>query len=196
MKKNILFFLFILIMYQSLLCYGKEEYLISLPGHELGDKTFSIEAGLFMPFFYQSFEGDYLDTHLTPGGNLALQFSAYINSFLRLGMELGGALSFDPNMKILLMMTMSFQTTYVISVSRFEFPVFLGAGVNFMKYDEDKNDTLILLKPGFGAFWRWDANLSFGVNISWWWNLEFPIEESPGMMGNFMHISPVLFYHF
>ena len=195
MKKYIIFFLLILIMYQSL-CYGKEEYLIALPGHELGDKTFSIEAGLFIPLFFQSFEGDYSDTNLTLGGNLALQFSAYINSFLRLGLELGGALSFDPNTKILLMMTMAFQTTYVISVSRFEFPVFLGAGVNFTKYDETLDDTLILLKPGFGAFWRWDANLSFGFNVSWWWNLEFPVGEHPGMMGNFIHISPVLFYHF
>jgi hypothetical protein len=176
--------------------YGKEESIIALPGHELGDQTFSITAGLFIPLFFQDFNGEFLDANSTLGAAGNLHWSAYINSFLRLGVEFGGALSFDPNMKIYLMMPMTLKVSYIISVSRFEFPINFAIGANILKYGDDKTNTVLIVKPGASAFWRFDAHFSFGIDLAWWWNVEFPVGEYDAIMGNFISISPSLFYHF
>ncbi|MBN1699826.1 MAG: hypothetical protein JW881_20085 [Spirochaetales bacterium] len=195
-KRTILLLLvFILIMMQTFV-YGKEESVIALPGHELGDQTFSLTVGLFIPLFFQDFTGEYLSANSTLGTAGHLQWSAYINSSVRLGLEFGGALSFDPNMKIYLMMPIAAKASYIFNVSRFEFPINLAIGVNILKYGDDRTNTVFLVKPGASVYWRFDANFSFGIDCAWWWNLEFPVGEDPAIMANFLTISPSLFYHF
>jgi hypothetical protein len=187
----------LLIIFAALISVSaeKEEAVIALPGHELGDSTFSLSAGLLIPLFFQDYNGFY-PGNSSLGGAGSLHWSAYLTDSFRIGLEFGGAFSYDPNGDMYWMLPLTAKATYVFTISRFEIPISLGVGVDFFMY-KDLFDSLIIVKPATGIFWRFDANLSFGLNISWWWNLETGKSNNvPPIMMNLIDISPVLFYHF
>ena len=171
---------------------------MDLPTHTLGDQTLSISAGMFVPLFFQEFDGPVHSTNLSLGAVGSLQWNAYLNSVVRLGLELGGSFSFSPNARTLLMLPILLKGSYVFSVSRFEFPISLGLGINIIRYREWSHLD-ILVKPGVSAFWRYDANWSFGLNLSWWLDFQAATKnQAPDQarMGNFLEITPSVFYHF
>ncbi len=106
----------------------------AFPAHALGDQSLSINAGLFIPLFFQEFSGPYHATNLTLGGVGNLQWNAYLSPYWRIGLEIGGSFCFSPNEHTLLMLPFTFKVAYVISVSRFEFPLYAGFGVNIIRY--------------------------------------------------------------
>ena len=170
----------------------------AFPAHVLGDQTLSINAGVFIPLFFQEFAGSYHATNLSLGGVGNLQWNAYLSPYWRIGLEIGGSFSFSPNSHTLLMLPFTLKLAYVITVSRFEFPIFLGAGVNLIRYREWSHLDIIV-KPGFGAYWRQDLNWSFGLNVVWWLDFQYAdINQSTSQarMGNFLEVTPSLFYHF
>jgi hypothetical protein len=179
---------------------AKEETIVALPGHELGDSTFSIGIGVYFPMFLQDLNGSFYSANSYIGGTGSIQWSAYLNDAVRLGIEVQGAFSYDPNMDLYWTVPITLKAAYMFSFSRFEVPVYFATGINLFMYRE-LFDMLFTIKPGVGFFWRFDANLSFGINVNWWWNLEFPTTlngapKSPGMMANFLDISPALYYYF
>jgi hypothetical protein len=174
---------------------AKEETITGLPGHELGDSTISLSLGLFVPLFFQDFTGYYYPGNSSLGGTGTIQWSAYLNNSIKLGLEFGGAFSYDPNGDMYWLIPITFRATYVFSISRFEFPIFLGTGIDLVSY-KALFDMLFVAKPGFGAFWRFDTNLSFGLNFTWWFNIEFGTQKKPAIMGNFADVSAAVMYHF
>jgi len=177
---------------------GDEQKIMALPVHTLGDQTLSISAGVFVPLFYQQFNGTYWKNNLKVGGTGSLQWNAYLSSAFRLGLEVSTSFCMDPNKDPLVMLPITVKGAYVLDVSRFEFPVFLGVGMTIMRYQEWSYIDLIF-KPGFAAYWRYDANWSFGFNCVWWLDMQFatgsrPPEES--MMLNTLEITPSIFYNF
>ena len=173
-----------------------EDSIIALPGHELGDQIFALRAGVLLPLFFHDFDGnDPYDSNSTVGASGAIQWNFYLATSFRIGLEIGLAFSLDPNMNLYNMIPILFNATYVITVSRFEFPISLSTGLNILNYQEFYNFG-ILVKPGIAGYWRYDANLSFGINVAYWWAIEFPVEEYPAVAGNFIDITPSLFYHF
>ncbi|MBN1413417.1 MAG: hypothetical protein JW969_21420 [Spirochaetales bacterium] len=200
MKKNkILLFACLVFLYFCLIsggAFAKDESIIALPGHALGDQTLALNLGLFIPLFFQDYSGQYYPANMTLGGTGSVQWNAYLSSDIRIGLELGGCFAFTPRPDTVLMMPFVAKLTYVFNFSRFEMPVYIGAGINLMKYSENIINMAILVKPGIGLYWRFDANLSVGLNCVWWWNTELPAVDNSGMMGNFMEVTPSLFYHF
>lgn len=178
--------------------FAREESIVGLSEHELGDQTISINAGPFIPLPFMEFDGTSYDANQTLGITGALHWNAYLNAFLRLGVEIGGSITFGPDMTTFLMMPVTVKGTYVFNYDRFEFPLFLGAGANIIKYgSENLYDVTLIMKPGFAAYYRYNSNISFGLNVSWWWNVEFPADDhNRAIMGNSLEISPSLFYHF
>ena len=173
---------------------------MELPVYTLGDQTLAISAGLFVPLFFQEFIGPdpYHSTNLTLGAAGSLQWNAYLNSFFRLGLEIGGAFALSPNARALIMLPITIKGAYVFQVSRFEFPISLGAGICIARYREWSHLDIIL-KPGAAAFWRYDANWSFGANLVWWMDFQTATkQQSPDQarMGHFLEITPSVFYHF
>ena len=173
---------------------------MELPVHTLGDQSLAISAGLCIPLFFQEFVGPdpYHATNLTVGATGSLQWSAYLNPFIRLGLEISGAFAFSPNARALIMLPITIEGSYVFQVSRFEFPLSLGAGICIVRYREWSHLDIIL-KPGAAAYWRYDANWSFGANLAWWLDFQ-PVTEnqSPNQarMGHFLEFTPSVFYHF
>ena len=176
-----------------------EVTVMALPRHTLGDQSLAISAGLFIPLFFQEFAGPYHEANLSLGGTADLQWNAYLSAYWRIGLELAGAFCFSPNMHTLLMMPLTVKLTYLISVSRFEFPIFLGMGVNIIRY-RDWSHLDLILKPGFGAYWRYDHNWSFGLTLTWWLDFQYADADiqsaDQARMGNFLAITPSLFYYF
>jgi len=177
----------------------EELTVMALPKHALGDQSLAISAGIFIPLFFQEFAGPYHGANLSLGGALNLQWNAYLSAYWRLGLEIAGSFSFSPNWHTLLMLPFTMKITYLISVSRFEFPIFLGAGISVIRYREWSHLDFIL-KPGFGAYWRYDHNWSFGFTVCWWLDFQYidPAVQTidQARMGNFLTITPSLFYNF
>ncbi|MBN2738238.1 MAG: hypothetical protein JXR70_14740 [Spirochaetales bacterium] len=196
MKKAI-FIMLALMLIAGGFAGAKERSIVALSGHELGDQTFSIGVGLFLPLFHQFLSGEVLDANTSPGAMGFLNWNAYLNHSWRLGLELCGAFAFDVNSRPVVFLPVSAKISYVMNIDRFEIPVFLNLGVNIGKYGEEHSNIMLFLKPGVACFYRWDSNLSFGGRLAWWASLELPTSDTPtGMMGYHLEISPALFYHF
>jgi len=189
-------YFFILLFLLCSLSFGAEESIVALPGHELGDQMFSIRAGVLIPLFWQDFGGnDILPANSTIGACGALQWNFYLTGALRLGIDIGLGFCVDINSNLYNMIPIAFRTTYIFSISRFEIPVSLCIGMNILNHLETY-DIGIILRPETGLFYRYDANFSFGLNIGYWWALEFPVEDDSAAAGNFLDITPALLYHF
>jgi hypothetical protein len=174
------------------------ERVLGLPEHELGDQILGMDAGLLIPLFFQDFAGNTADTNLSLGGLASLQWNTYLSPFFRLGLELGGSFNLSPQGRSLLMMPVIAKATFVFNVSRFEFPVFFGAGVNLVRY-RDWSQVDFIMKAGAGGFWRYDANWSFGLHMSWWWDFQPTTRYQPpeqARMAHYLEITPALLYHF
>jgi hypothetical protein len=172
---------------------------VAFPSHALGDQSLGIGAGLFIPLFFQDFTGGYHGTNLSLGATGDFQWNAYLSANWKMGLELAVGFCFSPNLHTLLMLPITFKVTYLITTQRFEFPLFIGAGINVVRYREWSHLDIIV-KPGFGVFWRYDHNWSFGGTISWWLDFQYvdanvqPVDQA--RMGNFLSITPSLIYNF
>ena len=190
--------LLLILIFTAAPIYGDEEEqaVMALPVHSLGDQTLSISAGVFIPLFFQRFTlpFQYLPMTLNRlGGTGTLQWNAYLGPYFRMGIEVSTAFSVDPNRNPLVMLPITIKGAYVLNVSRFEFPFFLSAGINIIRY-QDWSHLDLIFKPGFAAYWRYDANWSFGVNFTWWLDMQF--EGADSMMLNALEVTPSVFYHF
>ena len=153
---------------------------------------------MMVPLFYQEFDWATHDTNLTLGGMGELQWSAYLSPVVRIGLDLAGSFARSPNDRSLFLLPITAKVTYVLGVSRFEFPFFFGAGINIVRYREWSHVDLIL-KPGVGGYWRYNSNWSFGVNLVWWLDFQ-PNTSNQGKdqarMADFLMISPGVLYNF
>jgi hypothetical protein len=161
----------------------------------LGDQTLSITAGVFLPLFLLPSGTALLSgnpSQLTVGGEAFLNWSAYVAPRIRIGAELGGAFTFDPNANLLLMLPIIAKGSYIFSMYPFEIPVSFGIGINILKYT-DQYYVDLLLKPGASLFWIFNSSWSFGLNLNWWFDMQM---SSNFRIGNFLEISLSALYHY
>ncbi len=176
----------------------EKKSVFAIEGHQLGDQTLAVSAGLMAPLFFQEFDGTAHDTNLTLGGMGELQWAAYVSPDIRIGLDIAGSFARSPNDRTLFLMPITAKVAYVLGISRFEFPIFLGAGINIVRYREWSHVDLIL-KPGAAGYWRYDSNWSFGLSLVWWLDFQPATasqDPSQARMGDFLMISPSLFYNF
>jgi len=188
----------IVFLFTSVDVFGQDKEPKVLPVYSLGDQTLSINGGLFVPLFFQALDGTISSTNLTPGGIGSLEWNAYINANVKVGLEAGGVFAFSPNFNVLLILPITVKATYIFSYYPFDFPIFLGTGLNIIKY-QDLSHIDFLLKPGFSVFWRYNASWSFGLNFVYWWIFQAATGSQPSdetRMGNFLEISLSALYHF
>lgn len=165
------------------------------PQFALGDQTLSINAGLQIPLFFLSYAGGVAPTRLTVGGAGSLNWMGYVNSWLKVGIEVGGMFAFSPNQNTLLALPITAKASYVLGVYPFEIPFSLGVGMNVVKYI-DTSTIDFLLKPGVSGLWAYNASWSFGLNATYWWSMQFSDPPSEGRIGNFLEITLCALYHY
>ena len=180
---------------------GQEEEIAAprkIEYHSLGDQVFGIYAGFFIPLFFQNpNDGSVNSTNLSLGGNGSLYYGAYLNNNFQVGMEIGAMFSSSPNDNNFYMIPITVRATYEFQFlnNLISVPVYIGAGVNMTSYLENFNVEMIL-KPGFGAFWNYSSNWSFGLNTTYWWVPQLYSEPEYNRFGNFMDVSLSAVYHF
>lgn len=176
-----------------------EEAEVFIPTYTLGDQMLSINLGLFIPLFFHPFDGAVMSTGLTIGGVGSLQWQAFLNNNLSLGLELCGMFSFSRNLDVLFMLPITARISYTFRSFPFEFPIYLGAGVNFSRH-EDMFKIDPILKPGVSVFWNATSEWAFGLNVVYWWIPQIYLGDLPrasqGGFGNFMEITLSALYHF
>jgi hypothetical protein len=165
------------------------------PQFSLGDQTLSINAGLQIPLFFLSYGGAVARTNLTLGGAGSLNWMGYVNSWLRVGIEVGGMFAFSPNGNTLLALPITAKASYVLNLYPFEIPFSLGVGMNVVKYI-DTSTIDFILKPGVSGLWAYNASWSFGLNATYWWSMQFSDPPSEGRIGNFLELTLCALYHY
>jgi hypothetical protein len=166
--------------------------------YSLGDQTMSINAGMFIPLFLLP-SGKVLlagnPSQLTLGAVGSLSWAAYVTPELRLGADVGGNFTLDPNSNILFMLPFVAKAAYVFSLYPFEVPVSFGVGMNIVKYTSLSTIDL-LLRPGASFYWIYNSSWSFGVNLLYWFDMQFNTDPSLSRYGNFLEFSLSALYHF
>jgi hypothetical protein len=99
---------------------------------------------------------------------------------------------------MLYMIPFGLRVGYQFVVNRFEFPLSLMVGAAPQRKLEEGYFGPIL-KPGASAFWRFNADWSFGLNAAWWFVPQWPKPESGvrhSVYGNFLELTLSARYHF
>ena len=162
----------------------------------LGDQALSINVGAFIPLFLFGGSPTIGTTNLSLGGIGTIDWAAYLSAHWRIGASLGWDFTFDPNWTLFMMVPIIAKISYLIDFYPWEVPLTFGAGMNIVKYSVDSTIDL-LLKPGTGLFWTYNSSWSFGVNLNYWWDMQFTSASSAGFVaGNFLEVSLSAFYHY
>jgi hypothetical protein len=165
--------------------------------YSLGQQTISANAGLFIPLFFQSFDGQISDsTNLSLGGSLSLQWGIHFDNHWLAGLEV--AFMFAPSVQknVLYQVPITVRGSYSFHVFPFEFPVFLGMGMDIVKLNEQTHINFIL-KPGFSSLWKYNISWGFGLNAVYWWVPQpWSPDPSLGRMGNFLEVTMTAQYSF
>ena len=152
----------------------------------LGDQAFSISAGVILPLFtvllhdYEAagFSAGITDTRLSVGGQGSLAYSFYLSSNIKLSIQLGGTFQWDINRNLIYMIPITVKGSYEFHpFSRMTIPVHLALGVNMTSW----NDFFIanfIVKPGFGVYFDWNTEWSFGVDFTYWFIPQLNVDIS------------------
>lgn len=165
------------------------------PMYALGDQTLAANASLFLPLFFLSYQPAMTTTNLTPGGALNLQWQAYVSGSWRVGVELGFAFAFSPNLNPLIQVPILAKATYIFGFYPFEVPISLGAGINIVKYS-DQSTVDPLLKPEVGFYWIFSSSWSFGIGAGYMFDFMFASDAAKSRIGNFLDITISALYHY
>lgn len=174
-----------------------------------GDQMLALGASLMLPLFTYlpaaPVDGNAITgANLSPGGKLSLRWTFFLDPRLTIGPEVGGMFAIDRHGEPLLMVPVTARLSYLFNadlfgLGRFDIPVFVNAGIGFMKLADLFNVNLTL-RPGAAVRYRYDRNWSFGASVSAWMMFE-PIWGTPAAgsgagLTTFLDISPEIVYHF
>ncbi|MCD6343232.1 MAG: hypothetical protein J7L76_05560 [Spirochaetaceae bacterium] len=171
----------------------------------LGDQAFTISAGVIVPLFTVLLNDNPVtgnsagvtDTQLTVGGMGSLTYSFYLSANVKLGLQLGGTFQWDINRNLLYMIPISIKGSYEFHpYSRLTIPVHLALGINMTSWKEEFTvDPLI--RPGFGVYFDWNVEWSFGMDFTYWFIPQLSSkDERFDSLENFMDINIGAEYHF
>jgi hypothetical protein len=163
--------------------------------YALGDQVLSISLGPFIPLFFLAPGGITAPTNLALGGAGSISWMAYLTGAIRVGAEIGGMFAHGPNEATLLSLPILARAQYVLTFYPIEVPLSLGLGMNLVKYDTDFAVDL-LIKPGASVLWIYDSKWSFGLNLAWWWDMQFATDPAQSRIGNFLEITASAQYHY
>jgi hypothetical protein len=177
-----------------------EEYSL----YSSGDKIFSITLGILFPLFFTDSNYNTIPNKLSAvGGTGALSYFYFINPHIFFGGELQGAFSQTIGENFLFLVPMNLRAGYQFLWKRFEFPVSLGIGGITHSYRE-RNLYGFFMKGEGSAFFRLNADWSFGMNVAFWWTPEWGTQNPDTKVktpeynayGHFFELTASARYHF
>jgi hypothetical protein len=169
--------------------------------YTFGDQMFTIAIGLNIPtaFTYQS--GGKAPKNENLGGTGLLAYSFFFNRMFYGSAEIGGTFnsSIGRNMQYNVPLGLSFGAQF--HLWRFEFPVSVGFGMVWSMYVNSRLYYGFYFRPRIGAFFRMNADWSFGVTSSYWLLPQIGFSKSDqggrqNILGHFFDVSVTARYHF
>jgi hypothetical protein len=168
------------------------------PIYDTGDTVLNFGAGLLAPLFNSDIYGNIIPygKQLAPGGIGFIEYDAYLNTHMRLGLQVAGMFARTINKNTLTMVPLTGKFTYLFDLYPVTIPVFLGAGFSFNKMGKLYEFPLIL-KPGVGVYWNMRGKWGFGGQLVYWWIPEIHFRElrTQTRFGNFLEVSLGAVYH-
>ena len=190
-KKSIII---ILITTVLLLPLAAENY------YDTGSQMFSITAGVDLPFTnsYKGEDGSLKTgmwwgeegTHFNIGGYGSIDYEVFLTPQISIGGEIGYQFNRCTDEKLFTQVPLLFRATWVPLQGKFEIPISLGAGFNYMSYN-DKSMFSPMLSLTIGARYFFTDNWAIGVKSG----INFTAELYTKSQKNGLHTSiPVLLF--
>ena len=192
MKKNSI--IIILITTVLLMPLAAENY------YDTGSQMFSITAGVDLPITnsYKSEDGSLKTglwwgedgTHFNIGGYGSIDYEVFLTPQISIGGEIGYQFNRCTDEKLFTQVPLLFRATWVPLQGKFEIPVSLGAGFNYMSYN-DKSMFSPMLSLTIGARYFFTDNWAIGVKSG----INFTAELYTKSQKNGLHTSiPVMLF--
>ena len=164
------------------------------PVYSFGDKAFVITMGLVFPSFFwgDAVEDNSMDMSL--GGTGSLSYLFFLGPHLYAGAEIGGMFARTRAKNMYYAVPFGLSIGYQFVLQRFEFPLSLTVGGAPQSY-LDYNHFGLFLKGGVSAFFRFNADWSFGLNGKWWFLPQWP-KNGNTVYGNFLELTLSARFHF
>ena len=209
MPRTLSFFLMLFLIFPAMGLFAQEEDPPEPPQIDIewfddaalysrGDRTFTITLGTIFPtIFWGAVENN--DHGLSMGGTGSLAFNFFLSSNVFIGGELAGMFASTRGRNMLYIIPFGFRIGYQFVFRQFEFPISVMVGAAPQMRLEDRHFGLVV-KPGASAFWRFNADWSFGINAVWWFLPQWPnaqhgVSHDPAF-GNFLTATLSARYHF
>ena len=145
-----------------------------------GDQTFTISLGVTFPTVFLDYKGDIIKKHnLNPavGGTIGpLTYTYFLSSHFFVGGEIAFLFNHTLGDNTLFLIPIGLQAGWQFIAHRFEFPVAMTVGVVPQRY-LDEGYVGFFLKGGGAAFFRFNPDWSFGLNVNWSWYPQWPREN-------------------
>ena len=136
------------------------EYLQNGPG----DQFLKIELGALFPLNF--------DGKLYPGVAATIGYYRFLTSLIALGGEISVSSQFSIGNKALFMVPVTFGVLFQPYVQKFEFPIFLTAGIADHTWANATYFPAFTLKAEAGVFYRFTEAWSFGLTSFFMWSIE------------------------
>jgi hypothetical protein len=165
-----------------------------------GDQTFTISLGVIFPTLFLN-QGKPVDHHFNPvGGTGSFAYNHFLGSHFNVGGEIGVMFNYTLAKNTIFIIPFGLRAGYHLRISRFEFPLNLTVGMAPQRY-LDYNYLGFFMKGGAGAFYRFNPDWSFGLNVDWNWFPQWPRENDAfvpekNMDGNIIGLTLSARYHF
>jgi hypothetical protein len=161
-----------------------------------GDKTFNISMGLTFPtLFLQNGAVEPNHNINVVGGIGSLAYNYFLDSHFFIGFEISGQFSGTKAKNMLYIVPIGVHAGYQFIVWKIEIPLTIAIGIAPQK-KLDLGYFGLFVKGGAGAYYRFNPDWSFGIDLSWSWLPQWPKEPGKHADGNFINLMVSARYHF
>lgn len=172
----------------------------------MGDQTFAITMGLYFPLFtvltndwpLYGYEAGTYKTKLSMGGTGGLAYSFYVSERIKVGLQVAGSFAKDINGNFAYSIPIDVKGSYEFHPwSRITIPLHLAVGIAMTSWKQDNFYVDPIIRPGFGVYFDWNFEWSFGMDTTWWFIPQIGVDDkSQRSIGNFMDLTLTAEYHF
>jgi len=167
-----------------------------------GDQTFTISLGVMFPTVFLN-NGKKIEHNFSPpvGGTGSLAYSYFLNSNFFLGGEIGVKFNGTVAKNTVYLVPIGVRAGWQFVVRRFEFPLTAAIGIAPQRY-LSYGYFGMFAKAAVGAFFRYNPDWSFGLNVDWSWYPQWQPKEDgktvpeKNVDANFLGLTLSARYHF
>lgn len=161
-----------------------------------GDKTFIISLGTVFPTVFVN-NGRIIERNFKPpvGGTGSLSYNYFFNAHIYIGGEIQGMFAPTIAGNTLFIIPLGLRTGYQFIWRKLEFPVGITLGMTWHRY-LNLGYYGFYMKGGGAAYFRFNADWSFGLSSNWCWFPEWTNERRTYVHGNFVDLMLSVRYHF